>query len=127
MLAGLALNSGGTIINHGMAYTLSIRYQMGHGLANALLLPYTVAYIADDYPQKILRLCRILDCEDIEIGLLDFNRRLNIPTSLSEADVVQDDLPELAKNCQLNCARALPRMKRPMDLQDYTNIFQRAF
>ena len=127
MLAGLALNSAGTIINHGMAYTLSIRYQMGHGLANALLLPYTVAYIADDYPQKILRLCRILDCEDIEIGLLDFNRRFNIPTSLSEADVVQDDLPELAKNCQLNCARALPRMKRPMDLQDYTNIFQRAF
>ena len=127
MLAGLALNSAGTIINHGIAYSLSIRYHMGHGLANALLLPYTIAYIADDYPQKIFRLCRILDCEDIEIGLLDLNQRLNIPTSLSEAGVQRDDLPALAENCLLNCARALPRMKRQMDLQDYTRILQRAF
>ena len=127
MLAGLALNSAGTIINHGMAYTLTIRYGMGHGLANALLLPYTIAYIADDYPPKISRLCRILDCEDIEIGLLDLNQRLNVPTSLAEAGVVQDDLDALAQSCHLNCARALPRMKRQMGLQDYSRILKRAF
>ncbi len=126
-LAGLALNTAGTIINHGMAYTLTIRYGIGHGLANALLLPYTIAYIADDYPKKISRLCRILDCEDIEIGLLDFNQRLNIPTSLSEAAILQDDLPALAQSCHLNCARAMPRMKRRMDLHDYSQILQRAF
>ena len=110
-----------------MAYTLTIGYHLGHGLANAILLPYTIAYIAADYPLKIPRLCRILDCEDIEIGLLDLNKRLNIPTSLSEAAVEQDDLPALAERCRLNCARALPRMKRRMDLQDYTQILQRAF
>ncbi len=127
MLAGLALNSAGTIINHGMAYALTISYGMGHGLANALLLPYSIAYIADDYPQKISRLCRILDCEDIEIALLDFNRRLNIPTSLAEAGVRRDDLHALAESCHLNCARALPRMKRQMNLHDYSKILQRAF
>ncbi len=127
MLAGLALNAAGTIINHGMAYALTIRYHIGHGLANALLLPYTIAYIADDYPKKISRLCRILDCEDIEIGLLDFNQRLNIPTSLAEAGVRRDDLHALAESCHLNCVRALPRMKRRMDLHDYTQILQRAF
>ncbi len=42
-----------------------------------------------------------------------------IPTVLAAAD--------LAKSCHLNCARALPRMKRPMDLHDYTRILQRAF
>ncbi len=127
MLAGLALNVAGTIINHGMAYTLTIRYGMGHGLANALLLPYTIAYIADDYPKEISRLCRILDCEDIEIGLLDLNQRLNIPTSLAEAGVRRDDLQALAESCHLNCARALPRMKRQMDLHDYSQILKRAF
>ena len=126
-LAGLALNSAGTIINHGMAYTLTIRYGMGHGLANALLLPYTIAYIAGDYPQKIARLSRMLDCEDIEIGLLDFNQRLNIPTSLSDAAVVREDLDVLAQSCRANCVRALPRIKRKMTLDDYTKILQRAF
>ena len=127
MLAGLALNSAGTILNHGMAYTLTLRYGTGHGLANALLLPYSIAYIADDYPEKIARLCAILECEDLEIGLLDFNHRLNIPTSLSDAGVQRDDLPALAESCRLNCARALPRMKRQMDLNDYSQILQRAF
>lgn len=127
MLAGLALNSAGTILNHGMAYTLTIRYGLGHGLANALLLPYTISYIAEDYPEKISRFCRILDCEDVEIGLLNFNQRLNIPTSLAKAGVQQDDLQVLAQSCQLNCTRALPRMKRQMDLHDYTQILQRAF
>ena len=126
-LAGLALNSAGTIINHGMAYTLTLRYRMGHGRANALLLPYTIAYIADDYPQEIQRLCQILGSEDIEVGLLDLNRRINIPTSLSEAGVRQEDLPALADACQRNCERALPRIKRKMKLSDYAEILQRAF
>ena len=126
-LAGFALNSTGTIINHGMAYALTIRYGLGHGRANALLLPYTIAYIAADYPLKISRLCDILDCEDIQVGLLDFNRRLNIPTSLSQAGVPEDDLPALAESCQRNCVRALPRIKRHLDLQDYADILHRAF
>ena len=126
-LTGLALNTTGTIINHGMAYALTLRYQLGHGRANALLLPYTIAYIAADYPLKISRLCDILDCEDVEVGLLDFNQRLNIPTSLSEAGIAEDDLTTLAESCQRNCVRAAPRIKRPMDLQDYTDILHRAF
>jgi len=126
-LAGLALNSTGTIINHGMTYALTVRYGMGHGRANALLLPYTIAYIAEDYPQKISRLCDILGCEDIEVGLLDLNRRLSIPTSLSEAGVAEDDLPALAESCRLNCVRAVSHMKRRIDSQDYTDILRRAF
>jgi len=126
-LAGLALNSAGTIINHGMAYTLTIRYGTGHGLANALLLPYTIAYIADDYPEKIARLCQLLGCEDVEVGLLNFNSRLNIPTGLTEAGLDQGDISLLADACVANCQRALPRIKRKMTVKDYAEILRRAF
>ena len=37
------------------------------------------------------------------------------------------DLGALAESCHLNCTRALGRMKRQMDLHDYTKILQRAF
>ena len=127
MLAGLALNSAGTILNHGMAYALTLRYSTGHGLANALLLPYSIAYIAEDYPEKVARLCDILGCQDLENGLLDFNRKLNVPTSLFDVGFGPEDLTALAENCQLNCARALPRMKRQMNLNDYSQILQKAF
>ena len=126
-LAGMSLNSTGTILNHGMAYALTVGYSIGHGRANAILLPYTIAYLAADYPLKISRLCGILGCEDVEVGLLDLNRRLGIPTSLSEAGIPQDDLPALADSCRLNCQRVLPRIKRHMDLSDYTEILRRAF
>lgn len=125
-VAGLALNSAGTIINHGMAYTLTLRYGMGHGRANALLLPYTTAYIAEDYPEKIQHLCRILDCQDVEVGLLDLNKRIGIPISLSEAGVAAEDLPALADACRQNCVRALPRIKRQMTVADYSEILRRA-
>ncbi len=126
-LAGLAPNSAGTIINHGMAYTLTLRYRMGHGRANALLLPYTIAYIAEDYPEKIQQLCRILDSQDVEVGLFDLNKRIGIPTSLSEAGVAAEDLSALAGACQRNCVRALPRIKRQMTLSDYSEILRRAY
>ncbi|NIA06882.1 MAG: iron-containing alcohol dehydrogenase [Actinobacteria bacterium] len=126
-LAGMALNSTGTILNHGMAYALTVGYSVGHGKANALLLPYTIAYLAADYPLKISRVCDILGCEDVEVGLLDLNRRVGIPTSLSEAGFTEDDLPVLAESCQLNCRRVMPRIKRKMSLQDYTKILRRAF
>ena len=126
-LAGMSLNSTGTILNHGMAYALTVGYAIGHGRANAILLPYTIAYLAADYPLKISRLCGILGCEDVEVGLLDLNRRLGIPTSLSEAGIPQDDLPALAESCRLNCQRVVPRIKRHVDLSDYTEILRRAF
>ncbi len=126
-LAGIALNSTGTILNHGMAYGLTVSYSIGHGRANALLLPYTIAYLAADYPLKISRVCDILGCEDVEVGLLDLNRRVGIPTSLSEAGIPRDDLPALAESCRLNCQRVASRIKRQLDLPDYTEILRRAF
>lgn len=46
-LAGIAFNSASLGINHGMAHQLGAQFHISHGRANAILLPYIIAYNSD--------------------------------------------------------------------------------
>ena len=45
-MAGIAFNSAGLGLNHGMAHQLGARFHIPHGRANAILLPYIIGYNA---------------------------------------------------------------------------------
>ena len=96
-LAGLAFNSAGLGLNHGMAHALGATFHSPHGRANALLLPHIIQFNSNinehsksqrSYPQVVERYSTIAR----NLGLNSYNE---IMTVRSLANWVQFMLKEL--------------------------------
>ena len=80
---------------HSIAHPLSAHYDTHHGLANAVLLPYLVAFNAPEIAGKMKPLARLLDLPGGDVDavlnwILDFRRTLTIPHTLGEIGIPED-------------------------------------
>ena len=90
---------------HAIAHTLSAHFGLAHGMANACVLPYVMAYNSEAVPELMVELAEAIGLEktgDIEKdrllladALLDLIRRLKIKT-LSEQGIEKKDFEMLA-------------------------------
>ncbi len=124
--AGIVINRTGTIIVHGMGYSLTLDYGLQHGAANALLLPYVMGYLGKKkvYQEKLKEILRTTKVKE---SLLKLNRRLNLPLTLKEVGVKKEDLKTLARRAMKDCERALLRMSIPLKEKDFLLIYKNAF
>lgn len=60
-LAGMSFTNVGLGIVHSMAHPLSAFYDIPHGTANALILPYVLEFNAAACPEKIRQLAAAFD------------------------------------------------------------------
>ena len=60
LLAGLALANAGVTAVHAMAYPLGAFFNIPHGLANAVLLPYVLEFNRIGHPERFARLGALL-------------------------------------------------------------------
>ena len=77
---------------HSIAHPLSAHYDTHHGLANAILLPYVLAFNAPAIAEKMKPLARLLDLPggDVDAVLafvLGFRKTLGIPHTLAEIGI----------------------------------------
>jgi len=109
LLAGFSINKTGTIIVHGMGYSLTVKYGIHHGTANALLLPYVFEYLyKNGYKEEIEKLNKIWG--NIE-NLKNFVEKLSLPLKLKDVGVKEEDMEELTELSKIGCERALKNMK----------------
>lgn len=91
---------------HGIAHTLSAHFQLAHGMANATVLPYVMAYNADSCPEKMVELAKAIglpvsgclekDKNLLSEELLRLTKKLGIKT-LSEQGIKEEDFDMLAE------------------------------
>lgn len=137
LLAGKALATAGVGLVHAMAYPLGGMFNIPHGLANAVLLPYVVDYNIIGNPEKFARIAAIMGHDVGNISLRDaaqlaveavfeLNQDVGIPTSLEEIGIVFDQIPRMAE-IALTVTRPVENNPRKPSLEDVISIYETAF
>ncbi len=137
LYAGLGLANAGVTAVHSLSYPLGGKYGIGHGLANTLMLPATMAFnlpaaldkfadiaeamgeITDDLP---VREAAYLALEAVESLIED----CGIYSTLAEFGIKEKDFPALA-DVALTVARPLENNPRKVTKEDAIEIYNDAF
>jgi len=106
-MAGMSFTNAGLGIVHSMAHPLSAFYDIPHGVANALILPFGLAFNADVCPKKMKELKKVLCPEAAEDEnpaeccckkIRKLNKMAGLPLSLRELKVNREDLDDLSRS-----------------------------
>ncbi len=136
LLGGKALATAGVGLVHAMAYPLGGMFNIPHGLANAVLLPYVVAYNIIGNPEKYAAVAEIMGCDTDGLNLkeaarcaveaiYELNMEVGIPSSLSSLGISSDKIDEMAR-IALTVTRPVENNPRVPSLEDVISIYKEA-
>lgn len=110
VLAGYAFNNGGLGYVHAMAHQLGGFYDMPHGIANAILLPYVENYNLGAKMEKFIDVAKIFGVDTTGMttreaaksaldAIVNLSEDIGIPDTLAESDfeVREEDFGAMAK------------------------------
>ncbi|WP_040976055.1 lactaldehyde reductase [Necropsobacter massiliensis] len=107
-MAGMGFSNVGLGVVHSMAHPLSAYYDTPHGIANAVLLPYVMAFNKDYTGEKYREIARVMGVPEVDRMSPEQYRNaavaavkqlaidVGIPQKLSQIGVKEEDLPALS-------------------------------
>lgn len=113
-LAGLAFSNVGLGMAHGISHAFGGKYNLSHGLLNAIVLPYVIAYNQRDgyvaaQIREIERYCAI---DNLAETLHTLNKSIGIPAGFSDCGITEKifsaDLDWLVANSLKGSTRVNP-------------------
>jgi len=136
LYSAVALAHSGTNGVHALAYPLQGLNRITHGIANALLLPYVVAF---NLPASLERYARIAQqmgqpvagsslrqaASESAVACRQLADDVGIPRRLRDVGVLPEQLPDLVAGA-LKVTRLLRHNPRPMRPEDVEGIFSTA-
>ena len=131
--AGLAFTRAYVGNVHAIAHNLGGLYNVPHGFANAVILPYVLDYYGDTAYERLARLGEIANvvdgCQTDEEkakafiqAIRDLNKRMDIPDKIE--GIKEEDLETIAKRA-LKEANPLYPVPKIMDMQDCIDIVRK--
>jgi lactaldehyde reductase len=136
-VAGMGFSNVGLGIVHSMAHPLGAFYDIPHGIANAVLLPYVMKFNAPAAGEKYRTIARAMGVEGTADMTLEeasraavdavgaLSKQVGIPAKLQELGVVEDDLEDLAE-AALNDV-CTPGNPRDVSSADLLALYREAF
>lgn len=103
-MAGMAFCNVGLGMAHGISHAMGAEFNLGHGLSNAIVLPYVLEYNSKDrvVNEKLSKLSKVIGKNDFTLAVRELNHILDIPTSFKEAHISEtafmEKLDELTAN-----------------------------
>jgi alcohol dehydrogenase class IV len=137
LYAGIALTNAGVTAVHALAYPLGGQFNVAHGIANGLLLPYVMEFNVLGSIQKFAQIAQFLGEKADHLPLLEqayqaaravkaIYRDLKIPQSLTELKIPKEAIPGMAKAAS-NVTRLMGNNPRAMTIQDVERIYEKVF
>ena len=137
LLGGKALATAGVGLVHAMAYPLGGMFNIAHGLANAVLLPYVTDYNIIGCPDKYAVAAGIMGYQTEGLSpreagqaaveaVFQLNRDVGIPGSLAALDIPVEKIPEMAE-IALTVTRPVENNPRTPTLEEVIDIYETAF
>jgi alcohol dehydrogenase class IV len=131
MYGGLCLGPVNTAAGHAVAYPLGTRFGLPHGLANALIFPYVLAFNAPACPAKTARILDLLGQsggdapseEDVFRLAGGFCRRLGIDAATSVPALAEEDLEAMADEA-FSIKRLLDNNPREVGRDDILGMYR---
>jgi len=137
LYAGISLANAGVTAVHALAYPLGGQFNIPHGIANGLLLPYVMEFnVLGDIP-KFAQVAKLLGERVNHLSLLDqayhlakavksLYQDLKIPQSLKELNVPKEAIPKMAQ-AAINVTRLMANNPRKMTVEDVEKIYEKAY
>lgn len=130
-----AATMGATAFQKGLGAIHSLSHPVGalfgahHGLLNAIFMPYVLEYNCDYLGDKMQRLARHLQLDDVSFAgvtkfVHDFNIQLGIPQTLSQIKITDEHVDEVVK--QALADGSTPTNPRPMDTVSVERLYRQA-
>jgi len=134
-LAGLGLAMAGVGAVHAMAYPLGAFFEIPHGLANAVMLPYVLSYNLPGAIKGYGEISYIMGsttedykeaASELPSTIFELLEDIGLPTSLKELNVPKDAIPDMA-DMALTVSRPMANNPKPLSREELIDIYETAY
>jgi len=126
-MAGLAFTNTGLGMSHGIAHAVGGKFNLGHGLINAIALPFVLEFNSRS-PEVAKRLEGLSATagKDFIIAVRELDEKLHIPKTFREAGIAEDryfeDFDALVNNSMMGSTRSNPLKITKEEMADLLKV-----
>lgn len=136
-MGAIAFNNAILGLTHAMAHALGARFNVHHGTANALFLPYVIRFNMDGVPERYALVAEALGVDTKTMSTMDaaqaaatavwnLTRKLGLPQRLMELNIPEDELSALSQTAMAD-ACLMTNPKPISDLSQILAIYKQAY